>query len=399
MPLKTLYNLTVCTAIVLSLVLIGAIWHLGSNSMIACGFFGAFLIHAGARPKMRHLLLAALAGAGFAASYAIFVGHFGPSFFVAAIGAGAFLGEGSLAVMSCHRIWTGSETYKSPLRDALVLPVFSLIAGIAMNTANGRPQASYDYFLHAFDATLGTPGHAVALWFRAFPPLKDVSGIVYSSLLIFPPLYHAWTRYRGLRGGVDLMKAFVVSGVFGFVLYQVCPAIGPYYSFKGRFPNLPPPESLTMQPFLSAEVHNAMPSMHMTWALLVWWSAWRLGRLATIIATVFVGFTVLAMLGFGEHYLIDLIVAIPLVMLVEGVCLARRKLAIAGAAMVVGWVIFLRLGLALRLPAPATWALVLATITITLIMQIEARRRPELKYETSRLSIPASGSRLPTSVS
>jgi len=272
--------------------------------------------------------------------------------------------------MACQMVWTGSRTYKPALRDALVLPVFSLVAGLAMNFVNGHAQPSYDYFLHAFDITLGTPGHLVAGWFKALPWLAASASVVYSSLLIFPPLYHAWASYRGKRDGMHLMNAFVIAGLCGFILYQVCPAIGPLYCFKDRFPDrMPPLEGLNLQAFSSAQVHNAMPSMHMTWALLVWWSAWRLGSLATAIATGFLALTMLAMLGFGEHYLIDLVVAVPMVMLVEGISTAKRKLTITGAVVAVGWMVFLRLGLAVHVPLVVNWALVVATFAIAVIMQ------------------------------
>lgn len=390
--LKTLYNLSVCSAIVLSLMLVGSIWHLGANSMIACGFLGAFFIHAGARPKFRHLLAAGLAGTGFAASYLMFGGRFGPSTLVALIGAGAFLGSGSLAVMSCHMVWTGSQGYKIALRDALVLPVFSLVAGVLMNLVNGGAKSSYDYFLQAFDSTLGSPGHIVAGWFKTFPWLATAASITYSSLLIFPPLYHGWAGYRGVRGGMHLMNAFVIAGIGGFVLYQICPAIGPLYCFKGQFPDrLPGIDGLNLQSFSSTEVHNAMPSMHMTWALLVWWSSWRLGRLAIAIASGFVGLTVLAMLGFGEHYAIDLVVSVPLVMMVEGICTNSRKLTLAGAAMVAGWMLYLRLGLTLHVPAAVNWALVAATLAVAVTMQLDIQRAWSAMRNTSGFRLQTSG--------
>jgi hypothetical protein len=376
-PLKSIYELCVCTAIVLALILIATIWHLGERSMIACVFLGAFFIHTGSRPPRRHLFAAVLAGVCFAGAYTLLGGGLGTTVLVAVLGAGAFLGVGSLAVMSCYMVWTGSRTYRLVLRDAVMLPIFSLVAGLAMNWINGHALPSYDYFLHAFDLTLGTPGRLVARWFQALPWLAASASVVYSSLLIFPPLYHAWALHRGVRSRMNLMKAFVVGGVCGFILYQVCPAIGPLYVFKDRFPeHMPSLNEFTMQVFASKSVHNAMPSMHMAWALLVWWTALGIGRLATAIATGFVALTALATLGFGEHYLIDLIVAVPLVILIEGICSKRQKQIIAGAAVVLGWMLFLRLGLTVHVPAAANWALVLATLAMPLMpMTIEVVRR------------------------
>ena len=45
-------------ALVISLLVVAGIWHLGANSMIACGFLGAWFIHLGSRPSLRQAGLA-----------------------------------------------------------------------------------------------------------------------------------------------------------------------------------------------------------------------------------------------------------------------------------------------------------------------------------------------------
>src|SRR5208337_998017 len=123
------YKWVASIALMFSLVLIAGIWHMGSNSMIACGFFGAFFIFAGTRPGTKLLLIAAAAGAGYAACYGLLGGSFDRDPLLAAISSGAFLGIGSLTVMAWQRIWTRADNPDNlaALRDALVLPVFSLV--------------------------------------------------------------------------------------------------------------------------------------------------------------------------------------------------------------------------------------------------------------------------------
>jgi hypothetical protein len=72
------YKWLASIALMFSLVLIAGIWHMGSNSMIACGFFGAFFIFAGTRPGTRLLLIAAAAGAGYGACYGLLGGPHRP---------------------------------------------------------------------------------------------------------------------------------------------------------------------------------------------------------------------------------------------------------------------------------------------------------------------------------
>jgi hypothetical protein len=55
----------------------------------------------------------------------------------------------------------------------------------------------------------------------------------------------------------------------------------------------------------------------MAWVLLVWWYSRALSWWERSIAFFFLFFTVLATLGTGEHYLIDLVVAFPFAVFVE----------------------------------------------------------------------------------
>lgn len=361
------YKWVASLALMLSLALIAGIWHMGSNSMIACGFFGAFFIFAGTRPGAKLLLIAAAGGAGYAACYALLGGPIDHAFLVALISAGAFLGIGSITVMAWQTIWTpqpDNRTSNAALRDALVLPVFSLVAGLGMNWANGFPRPTYDHLLYAFDGTLFgiPPGQTVAALFRSLPWVGGAASVAYQGLLIFPPLYRGWALYRGLRSSINVIYVFVTAGVAGFILYQVCPAEGPVYSFGTRFPDhLPNWRDISLAPYLSAGVHNAVPSMHMTWALLILWSALELGPLALALAGGLVGFTLLATLGSGEHFLVDLVVSLPLAFAVWNVFRRDKLRAALGLSLVCGWLIYLRTGAFLACPGIVNWMFIAAT--------------------------------------
>jgi hypothetical protein len=361
------YKWVASLALIFSLVLVSGIWHMGSNSMIACGFLGAFFIFAGTRASLRLLAIAAAAGAGYAACYRLLGGPFDHDPLLALIASGAFLGIGSITVMAWQSIWIRADTPDNlaALRDALVLPVFSLVAGLGMNWANGSVQHTYDHLLYAFDGTLLRipPGQTVAALWRSVPWIATASGTAYQGLLIFPPLFRGWALFRGQRSGVNAMHAFAAAGIVGFILYQACPAEGPVYSFGTRFPDhLPDWRDVSLAPYLSTGVHNAIPSMHMTWALLVLWSAFELGPLAIAIAGAFAGFTALATLGTGEHYLVDLVVAVPLAFAVWS-AFRRDKLRVAlGLGLVFGWLIYLRSGAFLLCPGIVNWMFIAATL-------------------------------------
>ncbi len=376
-----LYKLCTSVALILVLVVVMGIWHLGSNSMIACGFAGAFFFQVASRSTGKLLLIAVAAGAGYGTVYALLGTVFGGSAIQVATGLGAFLGLGSLTVMTLAMVWTKSRDYVVPLRRALVLPVFSLVAGVSMNAVTKAAPSAYDLYLYAFDSSLGiAPGASVVKLFDALPWLGIAASAIYALLLIFPTLYDAWGLRRGVRG--SLMTAFVVAGVCGFIFYQICPGLGPLYVFGSRFPaHLPAPGQFHLEMYNGPGARNAMPSMHMTWALLVWWSAWELTPLARLIATGFATLTFLATLGFGEHYLVDLIVAVPFVLLIEAICALRweRRTAIGAGALGLGltlsWLLMLRTTLVVQLPVWACWAMVLGTIAVTVPMQFALHRR------------------------
>ena len=106
----------------------------------------------------------------------------------------------------------------------------------------------------------------------------------------------------------------------GFLMYIVVPAVGPVHCMTEY------PQQLSA-PIPQPGVRNCFPSLHFSWALLMF--AYARTRWTTILASAFVGMTVLATLGLGEHYLADLIVALPfaalVVLLERDRCLSRSS--------------------------------------------------------------------------
>lgn len=104
----------------------------------------------------------------------------------------------------------------------------------------------------------------------------------------------------------------LLSMSLGFVLIVPCyllfPAVGPVHVGD------------------PAAARDCMPSMHLTWALLLWMNS--RGRIRPVFA-VFAGLTAVATLATGEHYLPDLVVAVPwawaLNKLADLILTARRR--------------------------------------------------------------------------
>ena len=110
-----------------------------------------------------------------------------------------------------------------------------------------------------------------------------------------------------------------LSAIMGFLMYIVVPAVGPVHCMTEY------PQQLSA-PIPQPGVRNCFPSLHFSWALLMF--AYARTRWTTILASAFVGMTVLATLGLGEHYLADLIVppfAALVVLLERDRCLSRSS--------------------------------------------------------------------------
>jgi hypothetical protein len=118
-----------------------------------------------------------------------------------------------------------------------------------------------------------------------------------------------------------LLKACIVAPIFAFVIYNLIPAVGPLHAFGG-FP------WAVSDVAIQAAPRNCVPSMHFSWALLILWNAKRPWTKAA--ASVFVVLTGLATVGLGEHYFIDLIVAVPFCWTVQ------KAMSLAGGLHMVG---------------------------------------------------------------
>src|ERR1700733_5618880 len=116
---------------------------------------------------------------------------------------------------------------------------------------------------------------------------------------MFPAIVFA----AGLRGNRRLpfnpLMAFVLAGTVAFFLYQVCPGTAPMSAFPRAYPNHPfAAGSLPLEPIAVPDSwRNAMPSMHVTWALLAWSCSLTLQRWVRVFCTVFLALTCLATLG------------------------------------------------------------------------------------------------------
>ncbi|MGD1098084.1 MAG: phosphatase PAP2 family protein [Bryobacteraceae bacterium] len=375
----TLQQYLEIAAIALAALLFATIVHVSTQAYIAFGLCGSFVGHVYLRQDWREWLAAALIGAAYALIYRLVGAPFG-TYVGAALGTmGAFAGIGSLvflgvkAVLSCP---SDRSAYIDAIVAAGIVPALATLSIFSVSIAADLTPRTYDYSVYAFDRTLGfEPSFQVGQLFAAHPALFTVCACAYNGMPLFLATFIVVWHARGLRTHFDFRMAAVSLGVLGFLLYQVCPVSGPIYRFESLFPSSPPAvlPAFADPTFLKTAIRNGMPSLHVGWVLLCVCNTRTFGILPRIFAPVFLLLTVLATLGSGEHYFIDLVVVVPVCLILQavwsrGVDLTSRYRLLSiltGATMTVLWLLALRFGFALRSPSIAvSWFAVLSTIAV-----------------------------------
>ncbi len=334
------------------------------NALSGWGMWGTFALYVSTRPSRKELAAAISFGLALRLVYDLTIGERGyPG--SAIIGMGVFLGLAGLTVLIVRSIDPPSEQRSLRRRALAIIGLLSYI-GVCLNFyvsfAKIVVPRKLDYFLYSFDRSLGfQPSFAAGNLFRAFPALNWTETMIYNSLgFWFSMIYAVHLSYR-VPYRISILKLFIANAFIGFSLYFVFPAMGPKYAFFS-FPQLPGP--VHPQAALLNGVPNAMPSLHFGGTLLICWLSkpWKwLYR----ITGVFSALTALATLGLGEHYFIDLVVAIPYAMAIFAFSTRTpRRMAplAAGSAMVLLWLCFLRLG---HFHPVLSWTLVLATVALS----------------------------------
>jgi PAP2 superfamily len=137
-----------------------------------------------------------------------------------------------------------------------------------------------DLYAYSFDGSLGfQPSFVVGRWFQDYPVVQAVGRFTYYSLpLAMALVYAAHLRLRK-TAPLFIFEIFMAAGLLGYFLYLTFPAAGPVYLVGSAFPGFPLSLSdlralpLRTIPISVAIPRNAMPSLHLTWALLIWFNS------------------------------------------------------------------------------------------------------------------------------
>jgi PAP2 superfamily protein len=135
-----------------------------------------------------------------------------------------------------------------------------------------------------------------------------------------------------------------------------------------------------------------MPSLHVGWVVLLWWNSRGFPRALRATILLYVCLTVVATMGGGQHYFVDLVVSLPFVLAVQAAAsyalpnTTRRITALAaGLGFTMAWLFLVRFGVSLALKSPIIpWTLLLATISITFWLESWMSERNSIGASTEQ---------------
>jgi len=212
----------------------------------------------------------------------------------------------------------------------------------------------YDPVLYRVDFLLGfLPLYRLADFLDAHPALYGAVLVFYKYNLLFAvPVIFA-EAFVTCRMSAGLTLQLLISSFLVFPLFCLLPALAPAFFFGSLYPHhLPAMMSLPPRAVLAPvdSIRNTFPSLHAVWAILLFLSVMDgpVWLLATVFAYLLITF--LATIGFGEHYVVDWVGALPLVLFVRGLCAsgvewattARGAPIVAGLLLLAAWVVLVR---------------------------------------------------------
>jgi PAP2 superfamily len=298
----------------------------------------------------------------------------------------AQLGTGSLGLLAGRRIWSAGEERRL-LYYAFLPPLLFVLLGYGssalLDITDRLHPSTLDLFLFNFDASLGLqPSFEAGQLVLRSHWLTRIAFLFYFALPIPVMLIYAKQLVRGRSAAMAAFLGFFIVGPAGVIFYNLLPACGPIYLFGSKFPFEPLSDQqvkeMLVHPVLISGVRNAFPSLHVAWALLASWYAQGLSDWTKFFALLFLAGTVLATLGLGEHYFIDLVVALPFALMIQAGCALkipwrdRRRYApfLCGLILILGWIAVLRLDLGIMwVSRLVPWTLIACTVVSCLVLQ------------------------------
>jgi hypothetical protein len=337
--------------VAVSFIVVGHVYIYGDGWMSAA-LAATALVHASSRPTRNEALATLLLAAAFYArgGTAFDLGGLHPVFdrAVSALGLASLVIQVARLVRMPPAEWTSERGGYAAL--AMLTPMFSLAFASSIALPGLIRADVYDVLVLNFDRVLfggHAPSFVIGRWLAAHRWLAACATFAYWAPQPLNALVYLAERRR--RAPRDLIATLFLAGIAGYAFYPFFPVLGPGQIFPG-FPNgagdLEAARAAVVA-FPTSVPRNCMPSLHLTDALIVAFHAWRLGaRRWRVVGVVDVALTVLATLGFGYHYVADLLAAVPFTYGVLAAARRDARAAAVGAGVTIAFLLLLRFGFA-----------------------------------------------------
>lgn len=356
----------------------GLLDSLGHSPQFSFTLAGSFALFLAARPSRREIVVTLLLGLVLRVVYgATFVIQ--PYFGSVLISFAGFLGIASLMVLTYTAV---RGKCFSTFGTAAFFPLVAIIVGFVLPVTSHLSPVTFDAHLLAADGNLGfQPSFLLGRIIHGRPLLWDLTSTVYYALPFAVALLCAAELRRNVSEVSRLLYLFGCMSAVGFSLYAVCPATGPLYAFRDWFPLAHPHLSdLALGAALSVPgaPRNAIPSLHFSTALLVLWNTSHMRNAGRLAAGLFLAGTAFAILALGEHYLVDIVVAVPFSLVFQaaftnnchGNSTYKYRAMWIGAGLVAVWLLMLRFWIQPLVAWPAgTCGLFVATAGLSIWAQ------------------------------
>ena len=177
---------------------------------------------------------------------------------------------------------------------------------IASSLSPLRPM-KLDLFAYVADSHLGNPAFVLGRLVMPHPWLIYLLHVAYGLVPIAVFLVIAAYVITGSPGMPLLLKAFVLNLLLAPLFYLCFPICGPHFAFP-EFPVLP--VNVVPHTMRLVAAPNGMPSIHASTAILILWFA-RVWRVGFVLGAIYLALVLASTLASGQHYLIDLLAAVP----------------------------------------------------------------------------------------
>lgn len=179
----------------------------------------------------------------------------------------------------------------------------------------------HEWLIAADECLFGGINPVVWMQRWTHPRLTDLMTLAYTTYYFYPPILALRLYRRGQRAEFrDAMLALALTFYLGYLGYVLVPAMDPWITMQERFTVTLEGSPITNQALTLYTISNlkvprdCFPSLHTAVSLVVLVFAWRSWRRFFWAALPCVTALLLSTIYLRLHYVIDLVAAVPLVM-------------------------------------------------------------------------------------